>query len=302
MSKKKSNEELVAEIRGGRKVTENMETLYGNNLPLIRQFIRPFIPYEPEEDLLQEAYFGLMEAVRHYESSENVKFMTYARYWIQQDIRRYLESCGSLIRIPSHNRQKVIQYKKLLRDYERDYGREPTDREAAACLGVPEDEIQNIRIYSQDVASLDAPLKNADVEELSLADTIADGLNLEDDTVGRLHGEAIQTELWDIVSRYADQQQAQVIRSYFQDGKTLAEIAKETGVSLERVRQVKAAGLRRLRRYKALAEIKEKCEVIEAGMYRTGFTRFKDKGSSAVESIAMRLEELEEQYRASVKP
>ena len=119
---------------------------------------------------------------------------------------------------------------------------------------------------------------------------------MEEDTVDRLHEEAMQTELWDIVSKYADQQQDKVIRLYFRDGKTLSEIAEETGVSLERVRQIKAAGLRQLRRHKALTEIKQKCEDI----YRTGFAKFKYKGYSSVESIVMRLEELEEQYRASI--
>ena len=298
-NKSRSNEELVREIRAGHNKTKNMELLYSQNLPLIRQFIKPFIYYEPEPDLLQQAYCGLWEAVQRYESSENALFMTYAQFWIQQDIRRYLENCGSIIRIPPHNRQKVIRYKKLIRDYERDHGREPTDQEAAACLGVSEDEIQKVRIYSQNVASLDAPLKNTDGEELSLADTIADRLNMEEDTVDRLHEEAIQTELWNIVSKYADQQQDKVIRLYFRDGKTLSEIAEETGVSLERVRQIKAAGLRQLRRHKALNEIKQKCEVVEASLFRTSFASFKHRGSS-VESVVMRLEGLEEEYRQKI--
>ena len=298
-NKSRSNEELVREIRAGHNKTKNMELLYSQNLPLIRQFIRPFIYFEPEQDLLQQAYIGLWTATTHYESGENVRFMTYAQFWIQQDIRRYLENCGSIIRIPPHNRQKVIRYKKLIRDYERDHGREPTDQEAAACLGVSEDEIQKIRIYSQNVASLDAPLKNTDGEELSLADTIADRLNMEEDTVDRLHEEAMQTELWDIVSKYADQQQDKVIRLYFRDGKTLSEIAAETGVSLERVRQIKAAGLRQLRRHKALTEIKQKCGVVGASLFRTSFASFKHRGSS-VESVVMRLEGLEEEYRQKI--
>lgn len=300
MKKQLSNEELVEQIRSGRKVSENMETLYKNNLPLIRQFIRPFIYFEPEQDLLQQAYIGLWTATTHYESGENVRFMTYAQFWIQQDIRRYLENCGSIIRIPPHNRQKVIRYKKLIRDYERDHGREPTDQEAAACLGVSEDEIQKVRIYSQNVASLDAPLKNTDGEELSLTDTIADRLNMEEDTVDRLHEEAMQTELWDIVRAYTDDMQGQVIRAYFHDGKSLTEIAREYGVSMERIRQIKAAGLRRLRMGKALRKIQEKCEIVSADIYRTSFASFKYKGSSSVESIVMRLEGLEEQYKASV--
>ena len=65
MTKKLSNEELVARIRAGQNIKGNMEQLYNQNLPLIRQFIRPFLGYEDEADLLQESYIGLWQAVRH---------------------------------------------------------------------------------------------------------------------------------------------------------------------------------------------------------------------------------------------
>src|SRR5699024_12573876 len=108
LKKQLSNEELVEQIRSGRKVSENMETLYKNNLPLIRQFIRPFIYFEPEQDLLQQAYIGLWTATTHYENSENVKFMTYAKFLILQYIRRYFENSCSLIRIPSHIHKNTL--------------------------------------------------------------------------------------------------------------------------------------------------------------------------------------------------
>lgn len=73
MTKKLSNEELVARIRAGQNIKDNMQQLYNQNLPLIRQFIRPFLGYEDEADLLQESYIGLWQAVRHYESSECVR-------------------------------------------------------------------------------------------------------------------------------------------------------------------------------------------------------------------------------------
>ena len=69
-----TNEQRVEAIRNGGSVTENMKCLYLENLPLIKKFIKPYTSYETEEDLLQEAYFGLCEAVRHYETSENVLF------------------------------------------------------------------------------------------------------------------------------------------------------------------------------------------------------------------------------------
>jgi DNA-directed RNA polymerase specialized sigma subunit len=75
-----TNEDIVKAIQNGFDVTENMQWLYQKNLPLIKIMIRPFTLYENEEDLLQEAYFGLWEAVQRYETSENVLFMTYAGF------------------------------------------------------------------------------------------------------------------------------------------------------------------------------------------------------------------------------
>ena len=298
-NKSRSNETLVAEIRAGHNIKSNMEQLYNQNLPLIRQFIKPFTYYEPEPDLLQQAYCGLWEAVQRYESSENVLFMTYSRYWILQDIRRYLEDNGSLIRIPSYKRQEVVKYKQFIRDFMGEQGRTPTLEEIADFLGISEQETQKIQIYSKSIESLDRPLASED-EDFTLADTLADSTDMEQAIVDRLHDEAMRVELWGIVQTYTDDIQGQVIRAYFHDGKSLTEIAREYGISMERVRQIKAAGLRQLRRQKALNEIRQKCEVIEADVYRTSFTSFKYKGSSSVENIVIRLEGLEEQYKAGV--
>ena len=75
-----TNEQIVSEIRNGYSVTDNMQSLYEKNLPLIRAIVRPYAVYEPMEDLLQEAYFGIVQAINHYETAENVKFMTYAKF------------------------------------------------------------------------------------------------------------------------------------------------------------------------------------------------------------------------------
>lgn len=297
-NKSRSNEELVREIRAGHNIKSNMEQLYNQNLPLIRQFIKPFIYYEPEPDLLQQAYCGLWEAVQRYESSENTLFMTYSRFWILQDIRRYLEDNGSLIRIPSHRRQQIVKYKQFMRDFARERGRAPTSEEIADFLGVSEKEVGNIQMYSKSIESLDRPLTSDD-EDFTVGDTVADGSDMEQDIVDRLHDAAVSRELWDIVRAYTDDMQGQVIRAYFHDGKSLTEIAREYGVSMERIRQVKATGLRKLRRHKALNEIKQKCEVVEASLFRTSFASFKHRGSS-VESVVMRLEGLEEEYRQKI--
>ncbi len=82
-----TNEQIVSEIRNGYSVTDYMQLLYESNLLLIKKFIKPFAAYEPMENLLQEDYFGLWEAVQRYESSKQVRFMTYAHFWIYTTVR-----------------------------------------------------------------------------------------------------------------------------------------------------------------------------------------------------------------------
>ena len=207
-----------------------------------------------------------------------------------------MENSGSILRISSAYRQKIARYKKTVQEFEQTYGHTPTDEEIADYSLLPLSEIQKIKKYMQEIISLDAPLKADD--ELTLSDTVADDFSLEDDTVDKIFNEYQQNELWGIVERYTDNQQEQVIRKYYKEGKTLSEIARESGISLERVRQYRAAGLRRLRMSKSLREIREKCEIVEASVYRSGFNGFKEHGDSIVEHIALRRTELEQRYRS----
>lgn len=102
------------------------------------------------------------------------------------------------------------------------------------------------------------------------------------------------------MERYTNNQQEKVIQEYYREGKTLSQIARESGLSLERVRQYRTAGLRRLRMGKALREIREKFEIVEASVYRSGFNGFKEHGDSIVEHIALRRAELEERYKKAI--
>ncbi len=175
-----TNEQIVSEIRNGYSVTDNMQLLYESNLPLIKKFIKPYAAYEPVEDLVQESYFGLWEAVQHYETSANVRFMSYAEYWIRQSVQRYLEKCGFVVRIPSHTRQKTALYKKTVQELEQELSRIPTGKEIADRMGISVGLLPNLEIQIQGVASLDTPL--TDDDNLTLADTVQVDFSLENDT------------------------------------------------------------------------------------------------------------------------
>ncbi len=295
-----TNEQIVAEIRNGYSVTDNMQLLYENNLPLIKKFIKPYTAYEPMEDLLQEAYFGLSEAVKHYETSENVLFMSYAGYWIKQSVQRYLEKCGSTVRVPSHTRQKIARYKKSVQELEQELGRIPTDNEIADRTCVSVGLLPELEIQMQGVASLDTPL--ADDNSLTLADTVQADLSVEDETIDKIYAEHSKSELWGIVERFTAERENRVIREIFINNQTMAAVARAEGISIDRIRQIKEKGLRKLRTGRAKRELLEKFDIVEAGAYRNSMSKFNEHGfTSTVEYIALRRAEIQAKYEERKK-
>ena len=290
-----TNEQIVSEIRNGYSVTDYMQLLYESNLPLIKIFIKPYAAYEPMEDLLQESYFGLWEAVQHYESSANVRFMTYAEYWIKQSVQRYLEKCGSMVRIPSHTRQRIGRYKKTVQELEQELGRVPTDNEIADKMRISVGLLPELRIQMQGIASLDTPL--ADDNSLTLSDTIQADFSLEDETIGKMYAEHSKSQLWGIVERFTSNRENSIIKEIFINNRTMAAVARELGITIDRIRQIKEKGLRRLRIGRAKRELLEKFDIVESGIYRNSMNKFNEQGfTSTVEYIALRRAELQAEY------
>ena len=291
-----TNEQIVEEIRNGINVTDNMERLYLANLPLIRKYILPYTGYDSGEDLLQEAYFGLVEAVKHYESSENVLFMTYARYWIKQQVSRYIGRKGSVLKIPDNIKQEIIRYKKDVEKYQQAYGMEPTNKQIAEYMGISFKELRKLQICMKGIMSVDAPVN--DEEDLLLLDTLETGYNLENEVVEGLYYKYEENTLWDIVDRFTDKQQQNIIKQHYKDGKSIAQIARETGACVSYVRTLKNNGLRKLRTGKANREIRERLEELDSRMFRAGARSYKEHDfTSVVEYIALQKMEMEKRYK-----
>lgn len=291
-----TNEQLVSEIRNGYSVTDNMQLLYERNLPLIKRFLKPYAAYAEFEDLLQESYFGLWEAVQHYETSENVLFMTYAKYWVIQSVQRYLEKCGSTVRIPSHTRAKFMQLRKSIQKLEQEQGREPTAAELAAFMRMTIEEVQEIQALIKGVSSLDSPL--SDDNDLTLSDTLQAQNSLENDTIDKVYNEHSKSELWRIVAHYTAEKENKIIKEYFINQKSMSQIARESGVSLDRIRQIKEKGLRRLRIGKAKRELLQKFDIVDSALYRGSLNNYKEHDFvSIVEHTAIKRIEAEERYQ-----
>lgn len=295
-----TNEQIVEKIRNGSSVTNNMQRLYENNLPLIKRIIKPYAAYENVEDLLQEAYLGLWEAVQRYETSENVLFMTYAGYWIKRSAQRYIEKCGSVIRIPAATRQKIISYNKTVQKLVQEKSRMPTNKEIANSMMIAVSEVEELGQYSQSVSSLDAPL-NED-EDITLCDNVQSDFDLENETIDKIYAEHTKDELWGTVERFIAKRENDIIQEYFLHNKSMVQIAREQNLSVQRVREIKESGLCRLRSGKAKRTLMEEFEIAECGIYRNSLSKYREhNATSTVEYVALRKVEIQEEYDRRVR-
>ena len=191
------NEQLVARIRAGEDVAKNMLELYNQNRGFIVKVAKRYQGFAEMEDLLQEGYIGLSEAVRHYDADKNSSFIHYAAFWIRQSMSRYVDNCGSVVRIPVQARGEIREYNRVVREYRKYYGEWPSDCALCRFLGVTREKLQEIRKSVQigQMRSLSEVL-GGDGEEFTLEDSIASDQDLEGDAIREADTAAMKRDLW----------------------------------------------------------------------------------------------------------
>lgn len=291
-----TNEQLVDQIKNGYSVTASMEKLYNQNLPLIHGYVKPFASVEPLEDLMQEAYFGLYEAVKHYDNSVNVKFMTYAKYWIIQAAQSYIVRNCSKIRISNDLRGKIRRYREYVEKYIKEHGKEPDLVQIQTHLGFDNETMDSIRSCMQSVQSMDAAIgTNSDGEEYTLSDLLYDETDVENDIVEQEYKNKMCNDIWYAVDHYLFDREQVIIYLYYKEDMTLETIGKEFGISTTRAGAIKQKALERLRTGKA-GRLLEQYATVDKHLYHTSLGSFENYGSS-VENMAIRKMELEEFIR-----
>lgn len=241
------NEMLVARIRAGEDVAGNMLALWQRNKGFIAKIAMKYQGRAELEDLKQEGYIGLCEAVRHYEPAANVPFINYAAFWIKQAMQRYIENCGGVVRIPAHAREWMSKYKKILREYRQYYGCEPSELELCHLLGVGLEKLHAIQESARmgQIKSLSDPI-GGEEENPTVEDIIASDEDIEADVIKRLDTAAIKKELW-IAVEQLPKEQAEIVRKRYQECMTLKELGEKLGTSREHIRQMEYKALKKLR-------------------------------------------------------
>lgn len=289
-----SNEQLVILIKAGIDVANNMLQLWQQNQGYITSIAKRFQGYEDKEDLMQQGYIGLCNAVDNYNPDEGVLFMAYAGFWIRQSMQRYIEDCGSVVRISVHCRNRIREYEKFCRTFELYYGRKPTDHEIQYYLGVGEEKLEQIKKAAQmaNIGSLDVPV--GDGEECSIYDLLPGHECPEDDVVEKMQYEQLRDTLWSMVDELPDQQNI-VIRMRYQQGATLKEAGEAAGLSVEQARQQQSKALRSLREPRRARVLRSLMygDIYSKALKGTGVEHFNRTWTSSTEYAALGLSEYE---------
>lgn len=242
--------ELAKRIEKGDK--EARQRFIKANLRLVVSIAKRYVNRSPHLsilDLVQEGNIGLARAVTKFDYRRGFKFSTYATWWIRQAITRALADQSRTIRIPVHMVETISKYTQAKRHLVQELGREPLPEEIAIEMGIAVEKVHHIQKISQEVVSLEAPVGEED-DESALSEFIEDTHSLTPAQIASqtLLKERIREILVDLTPR---EQKILQMRFGLEDGitHTLEEVGKEFAVTRERIRQIEAKALSRIRQH-----------------------------------------------------
>lgn len=290
-----TNEELVIRIKAGIDPEENMLVLYEQVKAFISSIAWKYRGREEIEDLEQEGYLALYDAIDGYDPNTGYKFLTYAEKWIRQAMGRYIEKNSSSLRISYQSQARLRKYNRFRDSFVKEYGREPSEAEAAASMGFSIDQVRDIHKNARmvNLVSLDAPIKGFEEEGFSTGDGIPSAEDMEEETLDRLQQEQLSTVLWECVDSLPGRQ-PEVLRKRFQENMTLDAIGESFGVWREAIRQDQSKAFRELRKPRNARRLRpfltEAEEIYNMGIKGTGLDRFNQTWTSATERAALHFE------------
>ena len=248
----KEEQELGKMIKEGNPVQskEAKEKLVESNLKLVVSIAKRYAARfkEPILDVIDDGNLGLIKAVEKFDYEKGFKFSTYATWWIKQAIVRKNTETGRAIRLPSHMIERINRVKKAMLEISKQTGKTPSAQEIADYMNLTVETVNDVLANIQEPVSLNAPIREDEEGKSFLMDFIPDEKSLfSDEVIKKMTVNSIIEE----ATKYLDKRELDVImwRYGFVDGQTytLDEIAKHYHLTRERIRQIEAKALRKLR-------------------------------------------------------
>ena len=294
----RTNECIVAAIQAGDNEAENMLQLWKQNKGFIAMMARRYSAGAEIEDLEQEGYIALCEAVQHYDPARGMSFISYAAFWIKRRMRICVDNSRT-VRLSFNAGDGVRQYQKIMREYRQEYGCDLSDWELCGFLYVSREKLNQIRKAAQmgNIRSLDEPVQGMD-GDISLGDTVASGEDAVEDAIREIDKEQMKRELWLAVDQLPGNLPA-AVRLRYENGLTLEKTGQALGVNRERARQLESKAMRILRQPHRCRNFRAYFEeyLSAASIHHVGVRRYLETWESEVEREAIRWAEKELGYR-----
>lgn len=291
-----TNEQLVVRIKAGIDVSDNMLQLWQQMKGFIHAVAMHYRGVADTDDLEQEGYLALYGAVEGYNAEQGCKFITYAKYWIQQRMIRYIQK-DKPVRIPAGKQADILRYKKFVNAFLISQGREPTNYEASVLLRMPREYVPELKSAARAgrVKSMDEPVDPSDEEASALYELVPGDGNMEDDIIEQLDYEQMKRTLWQCVDSL-EGKQPHIMHLVYESGMTREAAGEKAGISCNAVRLQEQKALRKLRHGKNARMLELYYEsYIKAHAYDRGA-----EWNSTTERLALELMEMEAKYMTRV--
>lgn len=290
-----TNEQLAVRIRAGENVGDNMAILYDQVKDFIHAMAYKYHGQGELEDLEQEGFLALYDAIDHYEADQGVKFLTYASHWIRQRMQKYIQNTGSPLRLSAGRQKAIRKYRKFCTEFQTEQGCKPTEAELCRSLWLTLEQLREIQYDAgmTAVKSLDAPIKGAEGEEdTTLGELAASAADPCEELLDRLEQEELCSILWQCVDSLPGKQ-PDVIRSRYKDNLTMKQCGQFCGISEAEVRKQQLKALRSLRSGENAKKLRpflpEDAWIYSGALIGNGVERFNHTWTSSTERVALEL-------------